>query len=142
MLNLIEQATGSLAKSLQQILSRADPLHPFSWLLFCAEILVYSLLTFTGVVWKQGASVFSKQNAKSPRTVLNIHVRFVLIQLAALWLVSAGFPHFPPWMTDTVTLRGANITYCDLLFIVFMVALFLIERSLIYAEAGKQASIE
>jgi len=131
-----------MIRHLQWVLSSPDPLQHFSWLMFCIVAVVYSFMTFTGVAWKQGALVFSERNARSPITVLSIHARFLLMLLVVLWLVSVGFRGLPKWMMDTITLRGASVSYCDLSFVMFMAVLLLIEGRLIFVVAEDQDDSE
>jgi len=62
--------------------------------------------------------------------------------LVVLWLVSVGFRGLPKWMMDTITLRGASVSYCDLSFVMFMAVLLLIEGRLIFVVAEDQDDSE
>lgn len=117
---------------------RDDPLQHFSWWVFAGVVAVYTSMTFTGFVYKQGALVFSKQNAKPPSRVLSIHAEFLVILLVLMWLSSKSFSRLPGWMTDAITVRGVTISICDLAFVVGMAVLLLFEKRLIFAEVEGQ----
>jgi hypothetical protein len=108
-----------------------DPLQYFSWWVYGGTAIVYTAFAFRGELPRQGALIFSKQNARSFSGIVTIHLAFLTILFALMRVVVYIYPGLPDWMTNTTFSNGAR-TVVDILFIVTMIALHYIERRWLY----------
>jgi hypothetical protein len=119
--------------------SSFDPMQYFSWWVFLGAGLLFTAFTFTGILWKNGPLVLSKQNAKPVSSVLTIHTEFLLVLFVLTWGAPFLYPALPGWMTDTFHARGTTVSTIDVVYIVLMGIMHLIERRWIYQESEDDA---
>lgn len=115
--------------------SGVDPLQHFSWWIFAGASILFTAFGFTSILYRDGARVLTKDNARPRSAVLSVHSGFLLTLAAILWIANLLYPHLPEWMIDTYPLRGVSVSNLDVLFIVVMGVLHLIERRWIYVDA-------
>jgi hypothetical protein len=107
--------------------------------MFAAISVFYTAMAFSGIMRRQDARVFSRQNAKPLSSILTIHFEFLALLWGLMWSASLFYPRLPVWITDTsISRRG--YTYLDLLFVLVMGVMYLIERRWIYLEAESDIS--
>jgi hypothetical protein len=114
-----------------------DPLQQFSWSTFAAAGVFYSALQFSGVIYKEGALIFTTQNAKPLSAILTVHFQFLTLLLGLMWIAPFVYPHLSGWLTDTVGRHGSGF---DILFVFLMAVMHLIERRWIYLESESDIS--
>lgn len=112
-----------------------DLLEHFSWWQFGLLAGIYTFIVFTSSGYRSKAMVFSRRNAVPASTVWAVHLQFVLALLALMWTVTALYPHFPGWMTDTwIPGRSRRFSVLDLAFFLAMGGLCRSEHRRVYAE--------
>lgn len=108
-----------------------------SWLIYIGAVLLYTALTFRGELPPGEASIFSKDNARPPTSVLTIHAVFLGGLLAAIWMAIDSLPVLPSWLTATFTFHEMPMSVLELGFILGGFAMHYIERRMLYVGVDK-----
>lgn len=116
----------------------SEPIRHFPWPVYVLAGAAYSALAFRGELPREGALIFSKQNARPLSTILAIHLAFLTILLGLLWLAPYIEPFLPIWLTDDTYLvgyHGSTYSVLEYLFIFLMIGMHCLERRWLYLKA-------
>jgi hypothetical protein len=116
-------------------LQLVDPLQYFSWGIYAGAGVLYSALSFTGELSKEGAQIFSKQNARSLSWIFAIHASFLVTLMGLMRIVPFIYPSLPNWMTDLFPHQNPPLSAFDLVFVLALIGLSHVERRWLYLDS-------
>jgi hypothetical protein len=120
-------------------LQLVDPLQYFSWGIYAGAGVLYSALSFTGELSKEGALIFSKRNARSLSWIFAIHTLFLVTLIGLMRVAPFIYPSLPNWMTDLFPHQNPPLSAFDLVFVLVIIGLSRVERRWLYRESETES---
>ena len=117
-----------------------DWLATFTWLKCGIVASAYSFMTLFVRTRLDKRKIFSAENARSLASICLIHCQFLMGIVILLLILSAFYPHFPYWLTDTRYGRHGNSSLLEFFVILALCGALMYERTLIYIPAEDTAA--